>query len=221
LRSARAETDRLAQLTDDLLLLARADAGELPLRRSDVGAVELLETIATRYQRRAEDGGRTIEVAAPVDLVLRCDRRRLEQALGNLVENSLRYGCGAIRLEAASTGGTLDLTVGDEGPGFPPAFVSRAFDRFSRADGSHETSGTGLGLAIVAVIAHAHGGTAVISNERDGGAAVTLRLPGARRPRSGSGELLGDEQDSEAEQHEAGELLRPLAERLVQTRADA
>jgi heavy metal sensor kinase len=180
LRSAAEETDRLSQLTDDLLLLARADSGELPLRRADVPAAELLGTIATRYQRRASDAGRTIEVVAPPGLVVRGDRRRLEQALANLVENSLRHGGGGVRLEAEERDGALELRVGDEGTGFPPAFVSRAFERFSRAEGARETAGAGLGLAIVAAIAQAHGGTATASNRPDGGADVTLRLPQPR-----------------------------------------
>ncbi|MCW2976795.1 MAG: hypothetical protein JWM06_2076 [Actinomycetia bacterium] len=176
LRSTAVETDRLAQLTDDLLLLARADSGELPLRRSDVPAGELLGTIATRYQRRAADEGRTIQVASPDGLLVRGDRRRLEQALANLVENSLRYGAGTVRLEASEHDGALELRVGDSGAGFPPAFVARAFERFSRAESSRDTAGVGLGLAIVAAIAEAHGGTATATNGPDGGADVTLRL---------------------------------------------
>jgi signal transduction histidine kinase len=180
LRSTAEETDRLSQLTDDMLLLARADSGELPLRRSDVPAAELLGTIATRFERRAVDASRTIEVVAPPGLVVRGDRRRLEQALANLVENALRHGAGAVRLEAAELNGALELQVDDDGPGFPPAFVASAFERFSRAAESRETAGVGLGLAIVAAIAQAHGGTAIASNRPGGGAAVALRLPRAR-----------------------------------------
>jgi signal transduction histidine kinase len=177
LRSAGQETDRLAQLTDDLLLLARADAGRLPLRRTDVPATELLGTVATRFARRAAELGRAIEVLAPLDLVVRGDRRRLEQALANLVENALRHGAGTVRLEGAERGGALELDVRDAGSGFPPAFLAHAFERFSRADAARETRGTGLGLAIVAAVAHAHGGSSHASNHAEGGAAVTLRLP--------------------------------------------
>ena len=69
---------------------------------------------------------------------------------------------------------------GQRGAGFAPDFASRAFERFSRGDGSRDTAGAGLGLAIVLAIAQAHGGTAIAANRREGGAAVTLRLP---RPR--------------------------------------
>jgi two-component system, OmpR family, sensor kinase len=182
LRSAGEETDRLSQLTDDLLLLARADSQQLPLRRSDVPAADLLGTIATRFERRARDAGRTIEIVAPEAVVVRGDRRRLEQALANLVENSLRYGAGEIGLDAAENDGVLELRVRDTGPGFPPDFVVRAFERFSRGDGSRDTSGAGLGLAIVAAIAEAHGGTVMAVNRPEGGAEVTLTLPRRQDP---------------------------------------
>jgi signal transduction histidine kinase len=175
LRSAAEETDRLSQLADDLLLLARVDSGELPLRRSQIAVDELLDSIATRFGRRARDAGRRIEVTAPAGLTVLVDRRRLEQALTNLVENALRYGAGTIQLEAAADSGTLALGVTDEGAGFPAEFLERAFERFSRGDGTR--AGSGLGLAIVAAIAHAHGGTVTASNQPEGGAKVVVRFP--------------------------------------------
>ena len=176
LRSAGEETDRLAQLADDLLLLlASVDSGKLPLRRTSVPIAEVLDTIATRFGRRAATAGRTIEVAAPGDLVALADRRRLEQALANLVENALRHGSGTVRLEAVESSGALVLNVIDQGHGFPPEFVEHAFERFSRADGS--PAGVGLGLAIVAAIAHAHGGTARVAKATAGRAGVSIRVP--------------------------------------------
>jgi two-component system, OmpR family, sensor kinase len=172
LRSAAEETDRLSQLADDLLLLTRVDSGALPLRRSRVAIAEILDAIATRFRRRAGDAGRRIEVSAPAGLAVLVDRRRLEQALGNLVENALRYGAGTIRLEAAEHEGSLTLNVVDEGEGFPPEFLDHAFERFSRADGSR--AGAGLGLAIVAAIAQAHEGTATVSNQPAGGTQVVI-----------------------------------------------
>jgi signal transduction histidine kinase len=178
LRSAGEETDRLSQLADDLLLLARIDSGTLPLRRSRVAVEELLDSIATRFRRRADDAGRELEVVVPAGVEVLADRRRLEQALSNLVENALRYGAGTVRLEAVERSGVVELHVIDEGEGFPVGFVSRAFERFSR--GSRDVAGTGLGLAIVDAIADAHGGTATTSNGASGGADVALLLPPAR-----------------------------------------
>jgi signal transduction histidine kinase len=174
LRSAGEETDRLAQLADDLLLLASVDSGKLPLRRTRVSIADLLDTIATRFQRRATDASRTIEVAAPVGLLALVDRRRMEQALANLVENALRHGAGTVRLEADVVSDALVLHVTDQGPGFPPDFLERAFERFSRADASR--AGVGLGLAIVDAIASAHGGTVTAVNLPGGGADVALTI---------------------------------------------
>jgi two-component system OmpR family sensor kinase len=167
LRSVATETDRLAQLAEDLLLLARVDEGRLPIRRQDVRIDELLGGIARRFERRAHEEGRTIVVDAN-GAQLSVDRLRIEQALGNLVENALRYGDGTIRL----AGDAHTLRVADEGPGFAPGFAPRAFERFSRADQSRGTGGAGLGLAIVAAVAEAHGGSASVD-----AATVTIRLP--------------------------------------------
>ena len=104
--------------------------------------------------------------------LLEADRLRVEQALTNLVENALRHGRGAIRLQARPNGTAVELHVTDEGPGIPEDFIGRAFERFSRADGARAAGGTGLGLAVVDSIARAHGGSAHARN-----------LPGRRRRR--------------------------------------
>jgi signal transduction histidine kinase len=182
LRSAGEEADRLSQLADDLLLLARADSGALALRRSRHSVAELLEAVATRFRRRAADAGRKIEVVAPPDIVLLGDRRRLEQALANLVENALRYGAGTVRLEAVADEDSLELHVRDQGQGFPPSFLEHAFERFSRAEQGRSSGGAGLGLAIVAAVAVAHGGTATAANAPGGGADVSIRIPDSARP---------------------------------------
>ena len=111
-------------------------------------------------------------------LEARGDSRLLEQAVGNLVDNALRYGSGTVRLQASPENGSVALAVTDDGEGFPPDFLPRAFERFSRADGTRAPGSTGLGLAIVDAIARAHGGTASAGNAPDGGARVTLTLPG-------------------------------------------
>ena len=177
LRSAAGETDRLSQLVEDLLVLARSDEGRLALRRAPVPARDVVAAVAERYRRRAEAAGRTIAVEAPEELVLAADAVRLEQALGNLVENAIRHGRGTIRLVAGERDGGVELHVLDEGDGFPPAFLERAFERFARADEARTEGGAGLGLAIVRVIAEAHGGSAHASGRSGGGADVWLSLP--------------------------------------------
>jgi two-component system OmpR family sensor kinase len=176
LRSAAEETDRLSQLAEDLLVLARAHDGHLPVRRARLSASEVFSAVEERYARRAQQAGRALEVRAAPDAVLTADRLRVEQALGNLVENALRYGEGRILLEAVSVDGRIELHVKDEGSGFPTGFVGEAFEPFTRSEESRSSQGAGLGLAIVEVIARAHGGSAHATNGR-GGADVWLALP--------------------------------------------
>ena len=164
LKEASAETDRLVQLSSDLLLIAGSDRDAVPLKLESIPAAALVESVRNRFASRADDAGRRLEVHSSTGLTLTGDRLRLEQALGNLVENALRHGDGSVRVEARAVEGRVQLTVSDEGPGFPDAFMDRAFDRFTRADPAHSGAGAGLGLAIVDAIARAHGGTASIAN---------------------------------------------------------
>ncbi|MGH3111464.1 MAG: ATP-binding protein [Gaiellaceae bacterium] len=182
LRSAADEVERVVRLAEDLLVLARADEGRLPLDTSSHVVRELLDAVAGRFDAQATAAGRAIEVTAPDDWVVSGDRLRLEQALGNLVDNALRYGAGSIRLEALPAGDSVELRVSDGGPGFPLDFLPHAFERFSRADVARAESGAGLGLAIVEAVARAHGGSAATANLPGGGAAVTLRIPATRLP---------------------------------------
>jgi signal transduction histidine kinase len=163
-RSASGEADRLVQLAEDLLLIARSDKGQLPLRLEPLDVPELLGRVASRYEWRAEEAGRRLEHEAPAEAAVVGDRLRLEQALGNLVDNALRHGAGTIRIEAEQADGAVELHVRDEGPGFSPEFLPRAFERFTRPDADRAGRGAGLGLSIVRTIASAHGGTSGAAN---------------------------------------------------------
>ncbi|MDX6733512.1 MAG: hypothetical protein QOC54_3460, partial [Baekduia sp.] len=182
-RSAAEEADRVVQLAEDLLVIARSERGRLPLRATDADVGALMEDVARRFARRAEDHGVALEVEVPDGLQLLGDRLRLEQAVGNLIDNALRHGAGTIRLRAEPTATGVELHVLDDGDGLPPAFLATAFDRFSRADAGRTSGGAGLGLAIVDAIARAHDGTAGVRNRPEGGADVWLSVP--RPPRDG------------------------------------
>jgi signal transduction histidine kinase len=177
LLAALEETDHLAQLADDLLLLAQAGEGRLSVRPEPVELRELLEQARERFADRARERGREIRVYAREELTVRADPLRLRQALGNLVDNALRHGAGDIELTARGLDGAVEIRVSDGGPGFPPELVPQAFERFARGDGARTRGGAGLGLAIVRAIAEAHGGAAVIADRSGRRAAVELRLP--------------------------------------------
>jgi signal transduction histidine kinase len=185
LASAAEETDRLSQLSEDLLTIAQTERGELPLRLDRVRLEEVLEGVARRFARRASEEGRSIELDADGAPEVAADRLRLDQAIGSIVDNALRYGGGAIELRARTAGAKVEVHVLDEGGGFPEGFLAQAFDRFSRASASQRASGSGLGLSIVRTVARAHDGDARATNREEGGADVWLVLPLAGPSSSG------------------------------------
>src|SRR5690606_25043392 len=149
------ESRRAGRLVDDLLVLARLDAG-LELRREPVDLLELARTEAERARlvspdQRVEVRGEPVTVAG--------DASRLAQVLGNLLDNARRHaGPGTVTI-TVSAGDPATVLVTDEGPGVPPADRERIFDRLVRLDEARgEDGGAGLGLAIARGIARAHGG---------------------------------------------------------------
>ena len=173
----RQDTTRLVRLANDLLLIARADDGRLPIRPEPVAVLSLAAESASRFEEAARRQGRAIDIAVDRSLVLRADRDRLAQALDNLIDNALSHGLGTVTVSAAPGATEVAIQVHDEGPGFGGDFAEHAFDRFTTADRGRSGGGSGLGLAIVAAIARAHGGRA---NALDGpGGTVQIVLPGA------------------------------------------
>jgi signal transduction histidine kinase len=189
LRSAAVETQRLSRLADDLLLIARADQGPLPVRREVVAAGDLLADAAMRFANRATSLGRELRVAE-TELRVEADPLRVGQALANLVDNALTHGEGTVELGAEERGGFVELHVRDAGSGFPPEFRGRAFDRFTRADEARSGGGSGLGLSIVELVANAHGGRAGLRERPSAGADVWISLPRADAPDRSAPEQL-------------------------------
>jgi two-component system OmpR family sensor kinase len=173
--SALEETDRLAVLTERLLVLARADVGHL------VGPAEPVPVgdVVRRVVEHVDPSALTIDVRIG-DVAVVGDRVALDQLVTNLVTNATRWAHRRVQVEAARVGSDVVLVVADDGPGFDPVVLEHAFDRFSRADAARGRTGggAGLGLAIVAAIAGALGGRAVAGNGPPlGGAWVAIQLP--------------------------------------------
>lgn len=180
-RSASDETERLARLAEDLLVLARSDRGRLPVRREPVELASLVEDAVRTFVPRAEKDDVSVEANVPEGLRANLDALRIRQALGNLLDNALRHTPrgGRVTVNAARENGVLLLVVRDTGEGFPGSFLPSAFQPFARPEGprSRHDGGTGLGLAIVQAVAEAHGGEAEARNHPGGGASVELRIP--------------------------------------------
>jgi signal transduction histidine kinase len=176
------EVERFQKLVDDLLELARSDH---PADRSSVD-VAALARHACRARGLPHDLVRTraADADAPDDgaTVWLVERRRLEQILGNLLDNAVKYGGGPVAVRLTTTADGYLLEVDDAGPGVSPRDREVVFDRFVRgglAGARGRNEGTGLGLALVAQHAAAHGGRASVYDRPEGGARFRVELPGA------------------------------------------
>jgi two-component system OmpR family sensor kinase len=188
-RAALVEAERLSELASDMLVLARQRGGGLTLDRTEV---DLAAWLAATVNGLGMALDLDVTVKAEADISASIDTGRVERVLINLLNNADSAGATQVRISvfaeyddsgARSAPGTKVLQVEDDGPGFDPAILPRAFERFARADGpradSADAFGTGLGLAIVAALVDAHGGTVTADNASAlGGARIQVRLPG-------------------------------------------
>jgi len=165
--SAGEETDRLARLAEDLLLLARGEDGTAPRDLREVSLSQLVTRVVGRF-------GLDVALSVDRDLRVLADPDGLDRALTNLVDNAGRHGAAPIEVSAREDGAWVELHVTDQGAGFAPDYLPRAFERFSRAPGAR--GGAGLGLALAEAVATSHGGTAGAANA-ERGTDVWLRLP--------------------------------------------
>jgi len=184
-----AETEHMSRLADDLLTLARLDAGRLELEREIVDLSELAGTLAHRVEALAREKRITLREELQRDgdgdgrpLVF-ADAQYTEEAGLILVENAVKYtpSGGTVTLRTEARNGQAALVVEDTGVGIPKEHLDRLGERFFRADASRNraTGGTGLGLAIAFRIARAHGGAVQMESDPGKGTRATLRLPSA------------------------------------------
>jgi two-component system heavy metal sensor histidine kinase CusS len=177
LESSMEEYNRLAQMIESLLFLARADADRAPLQMKQLNAHAEIEAVCEFYEAVAAE--REIEVTCRGEAVLLADQMLFRRALSNLLSNALNHTSphGHIDLLVdQSTAGVVEVRVTDTGCGIAPEHLPKIFDRFYRVDPSRsqQSRGTGLGLAIVRSIVQLHGGTASIVSEPGKGTTVLL-----------------------------------------------
>jgi len=177
------EVERLSRLAEDLLTLARSDAGVMQtrLQRTDLG--DRAETVAGRLRTKAQEKGLRLDMQATGDTQGIFDPGLVDQLLWNLVDNAVKFTPSNGRVDVALEGQPDEvlMRIADTGPGLPPEDLDRIFERFYRADLSRthhaETSGTGLGLSIVRAITEVHWGSARARNRNGGGAEFLVTLP--------------------------------------------
>jgi signal transduction histidine kinase len=199
LRSAlERQSERMAQLVEQLLDLSRLDAQAIEIRPERFNVRERLEEIvAASAADRVDD----VEIDAPRDLEASADPAALERIVSNLVTNALRYGTPPVIVDASQTDRHLRVAVEDCGEGVPAQFVPDLFERFTRVLGER-TSGTGLGLAIARSYARAHDGDLVYESAEPHGARFQLVLP--TKPSSDA----SDAESPEVEAHRSRFLWR-------------
>ncbi|WP_103338804.1 sensor histidine kinase [Amycolatopsis sp. CA-126428] len=160
---------RLAKLVEDLLEIARFDAGKADLR---VAPVDLADLVVDA----ADVTGVEAAVTASGDVTVVADPRRVHTVVANLLSNAVRHGAAPVTVTLDGTGDDVIVRVADAGPGVPEDLLPLLFDRFTRGDHARQaTEGSGLGLAIARENVLAHGGSLTVHN--DGGAVFTVRLP--------------------------------------------
>jgi signal transduction histidine kinase len=186
LRTVAAETERLICLTNDLLLLARADAGRLDLRLAPADLVACARRAVAHLEGRAREAHVAVTVEpAPCAALALADADRIHQVLVNLLDNALKFtpAGGRVSITFDRPGEQVSCTVTDTGPGIPADEMPHLFERFYRGDRSRSRSagesGAGLGLAIARTIVEAHGGHLWAESASGCGASLTFTLPSA------------------------------------------
>ena len=209
------EAHRAVRTIDDLLKLSQIES----TRPGDT-VVDLTGVVQTAIARgRAVDGGRGVQITAfesPDDIWIRGDERQLVSAVGNLVENAVKYSRSgdAVQIRVRVDDNAVEIMVADQGVGIPTRDLDRVFERFYRVDRarSRDSGGTGLGLAIVRHIVANHGGRIEVSSIEGDGTTFTMHLPvlrwsndvphGQHRPSAESPKLRDDATDSEVANRE-------------------
>ncbi len=177
---ARDESERLLRTLNNLLDLTRFEDGRLDLQLETVGVRELMEAAIAETSSAAAEKKITVKSQLTGKMpVLRVDRERIIHVLTNLISNAIKHSPenSEVRLRAAHNGNNgVRLSVIDQGPGVPPQYQSRIFDRFFRVPGQPKT-GVGLGLAIARDFVKAHGGNIGVHNNGSAGSEFFINLP--------------------------------------------
>jgi signal transduction histidine kinase len=180
LESTIDESDNLIKTFDALLMISRAEAGEVRKAMTDFNAAEIARDVVELYEPVAEESGLTLTIDAADTLPVRGSRELISQALANLVDNAIKHG-GTVKgskvmVAARKAGDRIEFTVGDRGPGIAEADRLRVIERFVRLEESRSRPGAGLGLSLAQAVAKLHGGDLRLEDNLPG-LKVTLAIP--------------------------------------------
>jgi len=177
------ESDALIRTFDALLMISRAEAGEVRTHMADFDAADVANSVGELYEPLAEEKGLKFVVETDPPLPCHGNRELIGQALANLVDNAIKHGEpvtpgieGEVRVNSRLQGGRILLTVADRGPGIPDGDRKRVLERFVRLETSRSRPGAGLGLSLAAAVAHLHGGDLLLEDNNPG-LRATLAIP--------------------------------------------
>ncbi len=187
LASLGEQCERLTALVGGLLLLARADAGEVPIARQPVDLAAITREISEVFEPLAEERGVRLEAACSTVTEIMGDPSRLRQLATNLLDNAIRFAApsGSVRIRVDHVDDRVILEVADDGAGIAPEHLPRVFDRFYQVDPARSSGGGGLGLSICQWIVRAHGGVISVASGLGQGAVFTASFPVDYRERPG------------------------------------
>jgi two-component system cell cycle sensor histidine kinase PleC len=182
----KASGDHLLLLINDMLDLAKIEAGKMELRESDTNLEPAVNTVLAMTKERAHHQGVSVAWRTPAEpILLRVDEIKLKQALINIVANAIKFtpDRGRILIDVVVTAETIDIRVADTGIGIKPEDIPKVFEPYTQVDSAVASlhRGTGLGMPLALSLMQLHGGTVLIDSEVGVGTTVTLRLPAYRR----------------------------------------
>jgi signal transduction histidine kinase len=177
------QTRRLNELVERMLDVARSAGGRLVLQREPIDLAQLVRDVARSFAPALERAKSPLELTVASSVRGSWDGHRLQQVVGNLLDNAIKFGRGKpIEVSLEEVGGRAVLTVRDHGVGIPADRLSFVFNRFERAVSAREFGGLGLGLYITRLIVEAHGGTIRVDSRPEEGATFVVELPGVGDP---------------------------------------
>jgi two-component system OmpR family sensor kinase len=173
------QTRRLSRLVDNMLILARADAGGYPLRPVDLYLDEVVSDCCRALNALSTERQVTIHQGNSPEIPFRGDEDLLRQLVLNVLQNAVQHTIagGSVSIDIQQEAGLINIRVADDGPGIPAGDRARVFDRFVQLDPSRRGTGTGLGLPIARWIAEAHHGTLVLESSGASGSTFRISLP--------------------------------------------
>ncbi len=173
------ELDRMENIIQSLLRLAKLDAGTIEIEKSRHGLNEFLEECVKSFQTRAELEGKDISLLCEGDIELAFDTTWLMEAVGNVVKNALDHTENGNRIEitCSQSAVAVEITVKDDGSGIHPEDIHHIFKRFYRSRFSKDRQGVGIGLSLSKAIVEKHGGTITVQSELGNGAAFHIVFP--------------------------------------------